>query len=245
MAPIRKPSQPGLISCKHDALSQLEKKFLQHASPTLADIKPSNFFTIKHKHPVDKEEQLKALATLFHQLKPLHIHSMVLRHTAQQTQILLYRPKQIQKLLACPSCQDILRAYGYPLQHEKAALTHLKLRLHSEKEFPHEIGIFLGYPPHDVENFIQALQGSNRSAVCIGSWKAYEKKEQALRCFRRYKQCTHCLCENYQRGIAFLDIVRYAAKTKGSPLATEKLLLNSSTYTPSVPATHNDLFYQH
>ena len=37
-------------------------------------------------------------------------------------------------------------------------------------KFPHEIGIFLGYPLADVAGFIR---NKGRNCKCIGTWKVY------------------------------------------------------------------------
>lgn len=211
------------------AQTYMEEKFLQHAAPTLANIKPSNLFNIIHRQSDERKECLLALIALKEQLKPLHLRILILKHSAEQTQILLYRPKYLQKILSHPLCQDLLASYGYPSNNEGQVLAHLRKRFNSTKDFPHEIGLFLGYPPHDVKTFIDNLQGKTAQSVCTGSWKAYEKKDQALRCFNRYKQCTHYLCAKYREGVEFLDIVRCATKAKGSPLATEGLLAQTAS----------------
>ena len=56
-------------------------------------------------------------------------------------------------------------------------------------EFPHEVGLFLSYPPEDVKGFIE-----NRAAnaKCTGVWKVYGDEEQARQTFARYRACTEC-----------------------------------------------------
>ena len=63
-------------------------------------------------------------------------------------------------------------------------------RLEGE-EFPHEIGLFLGYPPEDVEGFCR-YQGQNYK-LC-GRWKVYGDREAACRRFQRYDHCRDALC---------------------------------------------------
>ena len=61
-------------------------------------------------------------------------------------------------------------------------------RLHENADFPHEIGLFLGYPPEDVDGFIR---NGARCAKCVGPWKVYGD-EQAARCkFAQYRKCTN------------------------------------------------------
>ena len=49
-------------------------------------------------------------------------------------------------------------------------------RLRRESDFPHEVGLFLGYPPRDVEGFIREKA---RRAKCTGAWKVYGDEEAA------------------------------------------------------------------
>lgn len=65
-------------------------------------------------------------------------------------------------------------------------------------EFPHEVGLFLSYPPEDVKGFIE-----NRAAnaKCTGVWKVYGDERQAQQTFDRYKKCTQTYCERWRSGV--------------------------------------------
>ena len=75
------------------------------------------------------------------------------------------------------------------------------------RDFPHEIGCFLGYPAHDIEGFIE--HGGQNYLIC-GAWKVYADAEGAQATFNAYKQCTHALTRAYQRGCS-LDALAAAA----------------------------------
>ena len=64
-------------------------------------------------------------------------------------------------------------------------------------EFPHEVGVFLGYPPEDVDGFI-----GNRACghKCVGCWKVYGEEEAARKTFAKYQKCTRVYCEQWARG---------------------------------------------
>ena len=53
--------------------------------------------------------------------------------------------------------------------------------------FPHEIGLFLGYPLQDVLGFIE---NRGQGSKLVGTWKVYGDEEAARRTFARYKKCT-------------------------------------------------------
>ena len=52
-------------------------------------------------------------------------------------------------------CKRISKKYGYENTDEEEAIACLKARLNLEEKFPHEIGLFLGYPLGDVIGFIE------------------------------------------------------------------------------------------
>ena len=91
----------------------------------------------------------------------------------------------------------MLAQRGYPCENPEHCVAKLVDRLKESPEFPHEIGLFLGYPPEDVKGFIEnhALHSK-----CTGCWKVYGDQEEAERIFARYKNCTDCYLRNWQRG---------------------------------------------
>ena len=62
-----------------------------------------------------------------------------------------------------------LERLGYPTHSPTACLDFLEKRM-EEATYPHEIGIFLGYPLEDVLGFIQ-----NKPCCCMGAWKVYDQ----------------------------------------------------------------------
>ena len=75
-------------------------------------------------------------------------------------------------------------------------------------EFPHEVGLFLSYPPEDVQGFIDHRACDFK---CAGLWKVYGDEQQAQRLFSRFKHCTEDYCARWQTG---WDIDRLAVSTR-------------------------------
>ena len=71
------------------------------------------------------------------------------------------------------------------------------IRLRTEEEFPHEVGLFLSYPPEDVQGFIDHRAMDFK---CAGLWKVYSDEERAQRLFTRFKRCTEDYCARWQAG---------------------------------------------
>ena len=64
-------------------------------------------------------------------------------------------------------------------------------------EFPHEVGLFLSYPPEDVKGFIDHRANDFK---CAGLWKVYGDEEKARSLFAKYKKCTEIYCTLWQSG---------------------------------------------
>ena len=107
--------------------------------------------------------------------------------------VLLYRPKLLQKRLEQPEIRRFLLRYGYTADMDLAAcLMRLQNRIAEKPEFPHEIGLFLSYPPEDVLGFI-----CNRACnhKCVGCWKAmaWILVLGFCRCIRSMRRCSHSM----------------------------------------------------
>ena len=74
-------------------------------------------------------------------------------------------------------------ALGYPLPDLDVCLDYLCDRY--RVEFPHEIGLFLDYPPEDVRGF---MEDRSAKSLAVGYWKVYGNVRKARRTFRRYRR---------------------------------------------------------
>ena len=54
-----------------------------------------------------------------------------------------------------------------------------------EDEFPHEVGVLLGYPTEDVEDYIR-LEG--REFLFVGYWKVYHNEQRARKLFAAFDE---------------------------------------------------------
>ncbi len=82
--------------------------------------------------------------------------------------VYVYRQEALAALLAQADVQAFLRAMGYGDASPDGALAFLRQRLAESPCFPHEIGVFLGYPLSDVIAF---MRDGGRGCRCSGCWK--------------------------------------------------------------------------
>ncbi len=172
----------------------LEKGLVSHCAPTLASIKTGSLFRLLHEPEESPEGQVAALDR---QLSARGVRVTLLRRGRQGSLIYVFRPKQLERDLSCPRVAEFLSRCGYPGPEPRSALCHLCRRLEEKEDFPHEIGLFLGYPLEDVEGFI-ANKGKN--CKCTGCWKVYCNEEEAVRRFRQFKKCAEVYRKLWEQG---------------------------------------------
>lgn len=97
--------------------------------------------------------------------------------------VMIYRRDMLERALNDDAAAEILRALGYPLPELDACLDYLLERY--RLEFPHEIGLFLDYPPEDVRGF---MEDGGAKSLAVGYWKVYGNVRKARRTFRRYRR---------------------------------------------------------
>ena len=143
-------------------------------------------------------EKLKEEIQYFnHLLVPKGIRILPLQCKKGRALIYLYRPVRLEQDFADTSRCRLLRERGYQEENATRCIMELMKRLKCESEFPHEIGLFLGYPTEDVQGFIEnQAEGSK----LIGYWKVYGDEENARQLFSRYKKCTDAYCRQRAKG---------------------------------------------
>ena len=93
---------------------------------------------------------------------------------------------------------DLIRAMHDAGVEPDGLLCEIAARLAAGGAFPHEIGLFLGYPLADVQGYIQHC---GQHAHCTGLWKVYGDAQEAQRRFQVYRHCRKAVLANYQRGM--------------------------------------------
>ncbi|MCI5649032.1 MAG: DUF3793 family protein [Fusicatenibacter sp.] len=167
---------------------------IRHCSPTLAGLKTANLFSCSY---TDREELISSVRGLNQRLAPKGIRVIPLRLSAQKVLIYLYRPDKLVNDFAKEDAAELLKKYGYSSYECSRNLARLGRRLRETEEFPHEIGLFLGYPPEDVLGFIEnGAEGYKYS----GCWKVYGDEKKAKKQFERYKKCTRIYYSQWEKG---------------------------------------------
>lgn len=176
-----------------------EETIVRQAAPTLAGIKTGSLFPYRFD---SREELAQDLCAFNRLLVPRGMRVVLLRLMERSALLYLYRPAELEADLKDETAQELLRAAGYPCESCGACIRHLLERFHSDGEFPHEIGLFLSYPPEDVKGFI--ADRDNYKAICM--WKVYGDEEKARCLCEKYQKCTECYCRMLRRGACLEEL---------------------------------------
>ena len=179
-----------------------EESLVWHASPTLASIKIANLYSFRFQ---SSRECLETILRFNRLTNEKGIYIELLKNSGDLYLIFVYRKSFLQKAVGGGKNRDFLVECGYPCDGNLQDYLHiLKQRINLEKNFPHEIGVFLGYPLEDVKAFISA--GGSRPVLC-GDWKVYTDAEKAKNLFCKYRHCKETYIKVYKAGRRFSDML--------------------------------------
>lgn len=171
-----------------------EDLLVRNCSPTLAGIKPGNLFSCKYPSQRALTQYIRRINRV---LVPKGVRVILMRAQAGSALIYVFRYTAVAKMLQNEQAQKILRRYGYRELRVEPCLCRLMSRFRDQEDFPHEVGLFLGYPPEDVQGFIENKACHQK---CTGFWKVYGDPEAAQKTFEKYRRCTRVYCSHYDCG---------------------------------------------
>lgn len=173
-----------------------EDLLVRHCSPTLAGLKTGNLFACSY---VDIHELRDAIRRLNRRLSKKGLRILPLRFQNNRALIYVYRPSHLSRDLQHETACRLLCERGYEMSTPERCVATLMKRLCECQDFPHEIGLFLGYPPEDVCGFIE---NKAEGCKCVGCWKVYGDEGEAKKTFAKYKKCTDVYCTQFAKGRA-------------------------------------------
>lgn len=183
----------------HTPQKTFEEVLVAQAAPTLAGLKPASLFSYWGTELATARRVVQAQDQA---LAGRGVHIAILKQCPETGRLLIYayREKQLLQVLHNPACRAFLGRAGYALEDDtpvEDVLRQLAGRICLCDVFPHEIGVFLGYPLEDVEGFID---NKGRNFTCCGTWKVYGDAEAARRRFALFERCTAIYQRVFQKG---------------------------------------------
>ncbi len=174
-----------------------EEIIVQQCAPTLAGIKTGNLFPYWGSSKEKLQSDIRAFNKKF-TAKGLCL--LPLRFTGNFALLYLFRPADLKRDLGNNTAKCILKQSGYECSKCEQCLVKLAQRFRENKDFPHEIGLFLSYPPEDVKGFID---NHAKNYKLTGLWKVYGDENLALNLFAKYNACSAAYYKLWQAGIDF------------------------------------------
>lgn len=168
-----------------------------NCAPVLAGIKPANLLSLM---PDDGEEIDALLVQYNAQFAEQGVVFRRLCACTKRVLVLVYNEEQLAQALSNPGYQAYLIAAGYEAGASAEAYLHrLEQRLNTQKTFPHEIGVFLGYPLEDILGFVL-----NKGTDCkySGYWKVYGDVPKARSIFAAYEHFRDIILQKLAAGMS-------------------------------------------
>ena len=171
-----------------------EELLIQQCSPTLAGLKTGSMFVCNY---TDESELRKDIRLFNRILSPKGLLVIPLRSGKGKALIYVFRPASLRQDLSDRRAVKVLKEMGYPLNSPAGCVSCLIKNIKNNSEFPHEIGLFLGYPPEDVIGFIENKATGHKLS---GPWKVYGDLNKAKKTFARYKRCSDTFERRHKEG---------------------------------------------
>ena len=177
----------------------IENFLAYYCGPALAGIKTANIASYNTKNNPNAKSYILGLNK---KLNKKGIYIELLYECENRVLVMVYRRNRLCDYLNNESIKKLLQSYGYPKNFSlDLYLDFLKKRINEQyadgKDFPHEIGAFLGYPIHDIYGFIYH---KNEGCLLTGEWKVYAQAEQAEKIFCRYQLCRKAILKRVNEG---------------------------------------------
>lgn len=157
--------------CENKSNSSYIKRILEMIGPVILGSKPSEIVNIPGTIE-EKRVKLFQIQSFFSNCSKI-TYRIITTHDGGK-RVLFINELSMNRVLSNKRCINFLKFIGYPSDYNfDGYINELVSRLESE-EFPHEIGVFLGYPLKDVLGF---MGYGKKELVEIRNWKIYGDKQ--------------------------------------------------------------------
>lgn len=179
-------------------IDRLDMQIAMQCAPLISGLKISNLLNIRCEDFSAMQEMVEHSRFSWYRLA----------ETEEKMTVLLYHKESLERYLARPAVRAMLAQEGYTEWSLDAILHEFARRYaeyrSSDKVFPHEMGLLLGYPIEDVAGFI-THRGDD--CLCSGYWKVYANKERKLKIFEGFEKAKERLIQLLSGGLRMADIL--------------------------------------
>ena len=165
-------------------------------SPTLAGLKTGNLFTVDID---DRDSFNKEVRDFNYRFAKKGLRMIPVKYYEKRVLIYVYRPDFLKRDFANKEVCKVLKEKGYSYSNADLCVAELAKHLRQDSKFPHEIGLFLGYPVTDVLGF---MKSPDEGVKYTGFWKVYGDTKSALETFDKYKKVTEIYSTAHRNGVS-------------------------------------------
>ena len=180
------------------SVKDAELQLALQCAPLIAGLKVSNLLILDRSGMESVKRILSGSCISF----------FLLAMAEHKVTLLLYQEKKLSDYLAEERNREFLQRYGYGETDLQSILRAFWVRyqahLQKKEDFPHEMGILLGYPVEDVEGFI-LHKGKNY--LCAGYWKVYVNPVLKQQLFKKYDYAGENMVQLLSYGVKMEDII--------------------------------------
>ena len=178
-----------------------DELIINHCAPTLSGIKIANIFTYQYEYI---DEVYNKVISYNKILNSRGINVSILKDYDSKVIVYVYNRNRLENYIFNDDIFSFLECYGYSSKNIYKNIELLKNRMQYSKTFPHEIGIFLGYPLMDIYGFINNY---GKNSLYTGYWKVYHNKNEAIKIFDSYNKCRNFYMNTFLNGKDILEIM--------------------------------------
>ena len=172
-----------------DPLDCLTAHLMLECAEVLAGVKPANLISIGNR-PQPCGRNLYQLWQSHHAELVTRLAGLsfkVLQTKERSMLLLCYNSDHLERHLAHAGIRTLLHKAGYEADASREGLLdELCRRIKNSDSFPHEIGLFIGYPAKDVAAFMGLIK---LPFACQCLWKVYGNPEQSLELAEQFRCC--------------------------------------------------------
>ncbi len=174
---------------------EIERALVDACAPTLAGMKVGNLFAYDFS---SAREASFHVGRLKYVLCQKNIGIRIVHWNGKRALIYVYRRDELEAVLQDDEVRAFMEDMGYDFSKDCVGCLASRLsRRGISCDFPHEIGVFLGYPLEDVLGYIE---NKGRNSKLTGYWKVYGDTGKAVSMFSHFKRCTEEYKSMYAKG---------------------------------------------
>ncbi|MFV0441062.1 MAG: DUF3793 family protein [Lachnospirales bacterium] len=189
----------GKISYNCSFKFDTKSVFVRQCFSVLAGLKEANLYICRDCEYLEVVKDLKNTC----------IHSYLLYSEGDKRVFFLYNKCKMLKLLEQKEVQIFLEKENYTSIELNYVLDFFKERyihsLKNKRDFPHEMGILLGYPIEDIKGFID---NEGKNSLLTGYWKVYADFEKKRDLFNLFDKAKNNIISDLSCGVPIKDIIK-------------------------------------